>query len=548
MHPVFSFVCLVNIAFGQSAVVSQNATVSALVYGFPLTRYAMLAPKLLHTPLGANAFYHAQKLSTADDKNVVKPNVDTIYSTLIYDLSQSNVVVNVPEVPNDQYHLFSYYDPFGNNFANTGSANFDRHGQYRLRLRPDSSSKIGLTTKSAGAYQAYINSPTAYSLILIRWLVNTTNLDAVHQYQGQTTSQNETRTEETSEIPALLDVFEHLESQAAAYGATPNATEQTLNLLAAFSPYCPPENFSMTGEVKTTLTDSGVSNGSYVTPPGVDLDAANATALQASIAPFAAPQTLRELNHGWSMLATEYTGDFGTNYAIRAVIAKTGYLMLKAPNAIYPPWKNETEASSGQGLSGATQTLGSDEALLYDFVGGRPPLRGSGFWSLTAYGADNFLIDNSLGVYALGDRSNLTYPNGSKVYDKASNAGSSQHNGSFQILVQAANMPPPTNWTSNWLPGPARGGDLQVLLRFYEAGDKLLDGTYQYPVVSRIAAITNPSSSSPSSSAASSSDGGSSATALASGTMETNTGGGEQIRMAWMFALTLAVSVVLLSN
>ena len=529
---------LSSLVLAQSPEVAQNATAEALVYGFPLTQYAMVAPRLLHT-LGANAFYHAQVLSTPEDRSVVKPNVDTLYSTLIYDLSDADVVINVPEIPDDQFHLFSYFDPFGNNFANTGSANFNNAGQYRLRMLPERTSEVGLVTEDTGQYEASINSPTAYGLILIRWLVNDTNLDAIHQYQGQTTAENDTHADGLASIPDLVDLFDFLQSEADETPAvTPNATEQIMSLLTAFSTYCPPENVSDVQRVNDVLLDAGIANGSYATPPGVDLGAANTTAVKLAGAPFQAPGVLQSLNNGWSMIAPDYTGNFGTNYGIRTTIARSGYLMLRAPNAIYPTWSNESEGSSGQGLSGGTQSLAVGEAFLYDFGGGRPPLEEPGFWSLTIYGADSFLIDNPLGVYALGDRSNLTYPDGSKVYAEASDPGDTR---SFQILVQAVDDPPPTNWTSNWLPGPAGGGDLQALLRFYEAGETMLDGTYQYPIVSKVAAITNKTSASASSSE------GSSPTKTGSGSSETSKDQGGRLNISWSLTTLVAAIVAVLS-
>jgi len=68
---------------------------------------------------------------------------------------------------------------------------------------------------------------------------------------------------------------------------------------------------------------------------------------------------------------------------------------------------------------------------------------------------------------ALGDRSNLTFPDGTPIYVN----GSATRNETFQLLLQST---PPKNasWLGNWLPGPEEGGDLTVSLRFYgpEAG------------------------------------------------------------------------------
>lgn len=40
----------------------------------------------------------------ADDEH---PNVDTLYSLVIYDLSAEDVVLKVPDIPDSQYALFS---------------------------------------------------------------------------------------------------------------------------------------------------------------------------------------------------------------------------------------------------------------------------------------------------------------------------------------------------------------------------------------------------------------------------------------------------------
>jgi hypothetical protein len=87
-------------------------------------------------------------------------------------------------------------------------------------------------------------------------------------------------------------------------------------------------------------------------------------------------------------------------------------------------------------------------------------------------------------VYALGDRSNITYPSGARVY-----SNERSEDGMFQILMQPADVTPPANWTSNWLPGPVGGGNMSALLRWYGAEDSLLDGSYQYPVVTKQAAF-----------------------------------------------------------
>ncbi|KAI7072653.1 hypothetical protein KC352_g42377, partial [Hortaea werneckii] len=116
----------------------------------------------------------------------------------------------------------------------------------------------------------------------------------------------------------------------------------------------------------------------------------------------------------------------------------------------------------------------------------------NGFWSITGYEGD-YLIPNPQNVYALGDRSNITYPDGSRVYGSGaqSRSNNSLSNEQFQILIQPADVAPPTNWTSNWLPGPVGGGDMSALLRWYSAQESLVNGSYAYPVVTRQSAFRN---------------------------------------------------------
>ena len=101
---------------------SQNATKFALLYGYPLLAFQKSSVPRIQQG-GTNSLAHARKLRTAVDRDVVKPNADTLYSNAIYDLSRQDVAITIPEVPSYQFALFSFYDPFGNNFANIGTGN-----------------------------------------------------------------------------------------------------------------------------------------------------------------------------------------------------------------------------------------------------------------------------------------------------------------------------------------------------------------------------------------------------------------------------------------
>jgi hypothetical protein len=472
---------------------SQNATKFALLYGYPLLAFQKSSvPRIQYT--GTNSLAHSRSLRTAADREVVKPNADTLYSNAIYDLSRQDVAITIPEIPSDQFALFSFYDPFGNNFANIGTGNDAGSGDYILRLRTTDSYGVEIVNASSGREETrrYTNSPTLHGTLLIRWLVNATNQEAVHSYQNATIVRGIDRENMSLSGTPLNMINWNLGNSTPA--------EHVLNLLAQLAPSNPPEIVQDTDRVETLLSAAGISGGSC-TKQDVNLTAANAFALAFAAAD--SKSSLLSLNNGWSMLQPNKTGDFGTDYGVRAAIASSGYLMLQAPNAVYPSWSNSSSERSA--LSGtANLHLGPNESYLYTFSR-KPPLRPAGFWSLTAYGADDYFIDSPTGVYALGDRSKLTYPSGARVYGRGSGGGNfttlnwtnaaatavqNDYDGPFQILLQAADIPPPANWTGNWLPGPVGGGDLSALLRWYGAEEELLDGAgYVYPVVTKQAAI-----------------------------------------------------------
>ena len=71
-------------------------------------------------PGDTNTLYRGEKLATAQDRHLVRPNVDTLYSTIFYDLAKSDLEFTIPEIK-DRYWCFPFYDLYGNNFANISS-------------------------------------------------------------------------------------------------------------------------------------------------------------------------------------------------------------------------------------------------------------------------------------------------------------------------------------------------------------------------------------------------------------------------------------------
>ena len=207
-----------------------------------------------------------------------------------------------------------------------------------------------------------------------------------------------------------------------------------MQMTSRIAPFNPPRNISDQERVNRMLEKAGISNGQY-NPTGANLTELSQQALKDVTTHAAKPENTIDLENGWVTMSATAQGDYGLDYKMRYYVASVGYLALTATEAMYPNYQDPTNGNS------ATLHLEPDQAYMFTFAS-KPPLTDVGFWSITGYNADQYLIDNSLDRYALGDRSDITYPDGSLVY------GTDGRNESFQILVQPGDVVPPKNWTA----------------------------------------------------------------------------------------------------
>lgn len=350
----------------------------------------------------------------------MSPNVDTLYGYVVIDLSQYDVVVTAPSVTDGRFWAYSFYDPYGNNFANIGAVGQSKPGAYLVQPANATSGR------NTSAYDGIINSPATYVFLLTRIYVrqNTTeDLAIVHSYQDQLTVslRNRTGTAAHGAAPPPLTA-----SLLSFNSTTLTTAEEILELTARLAPYNGPESYAERSKVERLLRESGIHGGRYHAQPGINVTAAALEAEEAAEEAAANPDNLIELGNSWYGDALALQGNFGDRYAYRAYVASALYLELVSSEAQYP--RNS--------LYDNDFDLPANRSLLLSFSG-LPYLGPSGFWSVTAYNAEHELIENSLDVYEVGSRSNLTY-------GTTTAAGQTP----FQVLLQASDVPPPANWTS----------------------------------------------------------------------------------------------------
>ncbi|KAE8396391.1 hypothetical protein BDV23DRAFT_143930 [Aspergillus alliaceus] len=463
------------ISTASAMATTESATEFTLIYSYPLLPYTQFALPAVSNEQGTNRLKHNRQPATPDDQSVVRPNVDTLYSQAVLDLSGHDLVIEVPPIT-DRYWVFPFYDAYGDNYANLGSINQSPPGKYLVHYENDTARKPGLYScgehsasgnDNCDGYQGIITSPTPYGGFVGRILLKNgeRDLQKVHAIQNQTALYRIARKGPHGPRLAPKLTMEMLNGSLSR-----DIPTRIMQLCARFAPFSPPRNISDKQHVDRMLQMAGIHNGQYH-PTVTNLTAVAQKARENVRAIATKPGNLINLKNNWYGLSPSGQGDYDTNYGMRAYVAKNGYLALVATEALYPSYQK-----------GSSLTLGPNEAYTITF-NSKPPLADGGFWSITIYNVQQYLVSNDLNRYALGDRSGLIYDDGSLVY------ANDAKNETFRILVQPSDVSPPSNQIANWLPAPAKGGEFSITLRFYGPTNVLADGHWPYPVVEKHGAI-----------------------------------------------------------
>jgi hypothetical protein len=435
---------------------AQDA-LQTFIYGYPLLynldeiRKPATGKSGLVDGTALNRFAAARDL-LGPDAEFVTPNNDTLYLLGAVDLTNGPVLLHVPDT-DDRYYVLQFVDAWTNNFAYVGQrATGTNAGDYLL-------APVGY----AGAVPdgaTVIEAPSTVFAIVGRIAVaGEDDVPAVRTLQDEFTL-----TAQGTPVDAIaiddgdsrvgddLRWWERLRVALAAF--PPPAADAPfleaaarLGLTAAESPYVDPDP-----DLKAVLV-TGLQQGAET------IETLSKTALKIvdgwSSALHAFDYNLDRLGLGTVDASEWKIADRTIAYATRAAAARAGLWGNHGYEARYDLlWQDE----HGDGLTG-------DHA--YELTLSPPPAVGA-FWSLTMYDMpDYYLVANPIDRYQIGDRT----PGLEIAAD-----------GSVTILMQHAS--PGADREANWLPAPP--GPFRPVLRAYEPGAALLDGTYQLPTVRRI--------------------------------------------------------------
>ncbi len=397
-----------------------------------------------------------------DQKTVVAPNEDTLYSIAWLDLSHQPQVIHVPVIK-DRFYVIPLYTPYTENFYNItsdttgpkggGDYGVTRGGDYAV-VPPGFHGRLPSGVKR-------IRSPYTRVWIIGRTLIRgKSDTKAVNKIQAGYTITPLSKFG-TNYKPVSPKHPKRTLALATIPGTQPG--QDPIAFYAALgrelTRFAPP---AADGPLLHQLTAIGVGPG---------LDPAKDSSLSADTlrgmrdAVTKGPANLKtEVTQLYVQSALKHngylvlgTGTYGTDYQLRAIVDNIGLGALRADVAIYPLAQTDMTL---QALSGAKAYV------LHMPAGALPPVKG--FWSLTMYDPNGFFVPNPLGRYVINDRSNL------------------HHNadGSIDLYLQQAKPSNPAQ-LQNWLPAPA--GNFRVIWRLYDPGsakEGILDGSgWQAPKI-----------------------------------------------------------------
>lgn len=424
------------------------------IYAYPLVLMQLTRdvgcnvaePTGLRAPV--NQLTHGRAFPDASFTDVVRPNADTLYTLVTYDVGQEPMVMSVPD-SGGRYFLLPWLDFWTDIFTVPGSRTSGTGAQTFAIVGPRWQ---GTLPEGVTEYR----SPTNSGLLIGRVQTNgKADYEAVWKFQDgmkavPLSAYGKPYTPPKKTVNPDLDMAsppDQLDKMDAA---------RFFALFAELMKDNPPHanDYPMVDRMKRIGIEPGQSFSLAAAPPAVQdaLNAAPEAALKEIKRVWASSGTFA---NGWRTNMTAI-GTYGTDYLHRAGVAYAGLGANGIDDAIYP-----TAFTDAKG-----EPLSSDRRYVLHFEADQiPPVRA--FWSLTMYNDRQLFAANPIDRYAIGDRDPLIY----------------NPDGSLDLYIQRQ-APGPERET-NWLPAPQQG-NFTMNLRLYWPKAEALNGTWSPPGVQRV--------------------------------------------------------------
>ena len=415
----------------------------AYIYAYPLV--------LMENTRGTmpvNQFTHAPRFPLPENRRIVRPNADTLYSTAWLDLSKEPILIHVPD-SGGRFYLLQFMDAWTETFADPGKRTTGTAESWFALVGPN---WTGTLPKDVKRY----DSPTN-----IVWLLGRTQTNGPSDYDNVHAFQKGMLLMPLSAYPNGKQTLGSALAFGNASGATPPDQLKAMDPIAFFTAFAKAMKANPPHPADAPIVHELALLGIV---PDQDFDASKLTPEQRQAiqegAQAASAHVERMISAtaatkpGWAGY-NKAIGRYGTNYIARTAIARFGLGANPPEDAIY---LNCSADGTGQPLNG------SNRYRVHFDKGSLPPVRA--FWSLTAYDQGGYFIKNPVNRYAIGDRDPL------KI----------NPDGSLDIYIQA--QTPGPDRESNWL--PSGEGIFNLTIRLYWPEEAILSGTWHPPVPERI--------------------------------------------------------------
>lgn len=427
-------------------------SIEAYIYAFPMVIMELTRRKMTnvesplangHAPM--NQFGHLPKFPDATFTEIVRPNADTLYSILWFDVEKEPLIITVPD-SNNRYFLLPILDFWTDVFASPGSRTTGNQEQTFAIVGPEWEGTLPNDI-------SLIRCPTSIGWLLGRTQTNgPKDFGNVNQFQKGLTS---------TPLSQWGKPFNWSKSTVKNEWLTktpPLKAVEQMNMADFFSLFCELAKRNPSHANDYPILDRIQTIGIV---PGQKLDFKSLPNDVQQALNDAGPEALKHIKefilkggnlvNGWRLNRT--IGTYGTDYLQRATIAFAGLGANTIEDAIYPAALSNVDG---------TPFKSENKYILHFEKEELPPVRA--FWSLTLYNDNMFFADNSINRYAIGDRDNLKF----------------NDDGSLILYIQQES--PGKDKESNWLPAPREGG-FSLNLRLYWPKAEVLDGTWQPPAV-----------------------------------------------------------------
>jgi hypothetical protein len=276
-----------------------------------------------------NQFAHAPIFPPASFKNVVRANVDTLYSSAFLDLSSEPMVLSAPDT-DGRYYLLPLFDAWTNVFATPGARTTGTKGANFVITGPN-------WTGTLPAGMREFKSPTN-----IVWILGRTQTNGPEDYGAVRAIQAGIKLVPLSKFSQPYTAPSSVVDQDADMKTPPvNQLKQLtgvqfLSRLAALMKSNPPPHAD--APILAKLATIGVIPGQLFDPGKLDPVVTNGLE---SIVPAALAMLNEKQKHlgqtvnGWHIPASD-VGAFGTDYDTRAIIGLIAFGANLPEDAIYP--------------------------------------------------------------------------------------------------------------------------------------------------------------------------------------------------------------------